>query len=194
MTGEAEAPTRGRTARLFVAFDVPDTVKRAASVAAAPWRERFPDVRWVPEANLHVTLAFIGSTPLEDVDPIGDLIVQAATRAPPFRTRLDGLGAFPSPRRARVLWAGVADRDGIVADLAAVVGRALGERVARERRPFHPHLTLARASRPLSLPDIDSGTPLRSRRFEVRSICLYRSRPGRPAPVYEALRPAPLGG
>ena len=46
--------------RLFIAVDVPQAVVLAVAAAIEPWREAFPNVRWVPPANWHVTLKFLG--------------------------------------------------------------------------------------------------------------------------------------
>ena len=60
------------------------------------------------------------------------------------RCATGGLGAFPSPGSARVLWYGVADPDGRLAALAGDLTGALG---LDGRGPFRPHVTLARARR-----------------------------------------------
>ena len=51
--------------RLFIAVDVPRAVVLAVAAAIEPWREAFPNVRWVPPANWHVTLKFLGATPAD---------------------------------------------------------------------------------------------------------------------------------
>lgn len=109
-----------------------------------------------------------------------------------FRTHLEGVGVFPSERRARVLWVGLADPDGLIARLAARIEDALEVAgVAHERRPYVAHLTIARmAAARVALPaDIE----LAPCPFEVDRAVLLRSRLGRPAPTYEVLAELPLG-
>jgi RNA 2',3'-cyclic 3'-phosphodiesterase len=63
-----------------------------------------------------------------------------------------------------------------------------------EKRPFHPHLTVARSDPPLKLPVGYSGTELDSKEWDVDHVVLFRSHLGRPAPRYEALSRFALGG
>ncbi len=69
----------------------------------------------------------------------------------PFAVRLAGGGAFPDPARARVLFAGVETADAVELGRLATGVRAAASRAgaAPEGGRFHPHLTLARARRPV---------------------------------------------
>lgn len=96
-----------------------------------------------PDA-LHVTLKFFGDVEMEETAEIARLLSDAASTVSPCEVRLVGLGVFPRPDRPSVVWAGLSDADALVA-LATELGarlRPLG--YVAERRPFHPHLTLAR--------------------------------------------------
>src|SRR5207245_2826622 len=111
-----------------------------------------------------------------------------------FRTGIVGVGAFPSARRARVVWAGLDDRSGRMAGLALAIDAALAAEFRPETRPFQAHLTVARSDPPLELPETFGATPLESAPFVVGRIVLFRSHLGRPAPRYEALREFRLEG
>ena len=105
------------------------------------------DVRWVRLDGLHLTLRFLGPTPDEMIQAAVDAVrIAARAAAGPIDLELLGAGSFPSPHRPRTLWIGIADTAGGLAALQAGVERAL---VAAgwdtDDRPFHPHLTLARA-------------------------------------------------
>ena len=105
------------------------------------------DVAWVGAENLHITLKFLGGvedTRLSDVaDAVG---AAAAVRA--FEVELRGLGAFPTPTRPRVIWAGAAAAPAF-AELAAGVDRAIvGLGFPPEERGFTPHVTLGRVREP----------------------------------------------
>src|SRR5215467_12377184 len=91
--------------RLFVAFEIPEPAKDAIEEAVAPYREMFPKARWVPRANWHVTVKFLGSTFPRLLPWVKERVGEAARESSIVRTRLTTLGAFPSARRARVLWA-----------------------------------------------------------------------------------------
>lgn len=96
--------------------------------------------------GLHVTLRFLGPTPVERVDELAAAMAVAASAAAPIPVRISGAGAFPSQGRPRALWLGIAEGGEGLAALAARLDDGL---VAlgwpHEERPFRAHLTLARA-------------------------------------------------
>jgi len=106
-------------------------------------RPQATGVAWVGADNLHITLKFLGGvedTRLSDV--AGAVGAAADVRA--FDVELRGLGAFPTPTRPRVIWAGAAAAPAF-AELAAGVDRALGALgFPPEARGFTPHVTLGR--------------------------------------------------
>jgi 2'-5' RNA ligase len=182
--------------RLFVAVEVPEAVRELVEVAAGPIRSRFPLGRWVPRANQHVTLKFLGSTSPPLLGRVESSIERVALAAAAFDARVDGLGAFPGARRARVLWAGL-EEGGRMGELAAALDDALSGEVRPEGRAFTPHLTLARFYPPVSLEEASrpSWPPeVRSEPFRVERLVLFRSRLRRPAPVYEPVAAFSLGG
>lgn len=119
--------------------------------------------------KIHLTLAFLG-----DVDPgrVPELErIAAAVRVPPFELRLDRTGAF---RRARVAWVGAEHLPpGLLALHGALAAGLEAGEFALEKRPYSPHITLARnTSRPLPKADID---PID---WQVREFALVRSELG----------------
>ena len=135
--------------RLFVAVDVPEDVRELVARAVDPVRERHPRARWVPSANQHVTLKFLGSTWPRLVEAVTRTVEEVGTAHPAFETRVVELGAFPSPRRARVLWVGLDDPDRRLAAIAASLDERLARDFPPEKRAFAAHLTVAlRQGRP----------------------------------------------
>jgi RNA 2',3'-cyclic 3'-phosphodiesterase len=177
--------------RLFVALEIPEGVKDAAEAAFEPWREVFPKARWVPRENLHVTLKFLGRTWPRLTGWVPQQVEAAAAGVSRFTARLRGVGSFPSAKRGRALWAGFNESDPLTA-LAAEIEAALAEEFPTEKRPFHPHLTVARSDPPLKLPAAYGDTELESDDWEVDHVTLFRSHLGRPAPRYEPLARFPL--
>ena len=174
--------------RLFVAVEVPAEAKAVVAAAIEPLRRDFPAARWAPEENWHVTMKFLGATYPRLVTWVQGSLDEAAAGIAAFRTRIVGVGAFPSARRARVVWAGLDDRSGRLAGLALAIDAVLAAEFRPETRPFRAHLTVARSDPPLELPDTFGAAPLESEPFRVGRIVLFRSHLGRPAPRYEALR------
>jgi RNA 2',3'-cyclic 3'-phosphodiesterase len=167
-------------------------VKDEVEAAFAPWREAFPKARWVPRENQHVTMKFLGRTWPRLVDWVPEQVEAAAADVPRFTVRVRGVGSFPSAKSGRALWAGFDDTD-LITDLATEIEAALVEEFPAEKRPFHPHLTVARSDPPAKLPAAYTATPLETDPWEVDRVVLFRSHLGRPAPRYEPLARFPLG-
>lgn len=181
--------------RLFAALEPPPAVLAEVVDALAPVRKDLPDLRWAPVARIHLTVAFYGEVPDRSVDDLGARLARAAGRHPVLSLGFAGAGAFPSRRRARILWLGVGgDRAPLVrlAASAAAAGRRLG--IDLDGRGYRPHLTVARAKRPYDLVgcverlETYAGTP-----WQATELALVRSHQG-PEPRYETLETWPLAG
>lgn len=110
-------------------------------------RSQSDEIRWARVEQLHFTLKFLGEQANERVSSAIEAARKVALASSPFDLEIAALGAFPSPERPRVLWMGASEPSaGACVDLANRLDREL-ERAGfeRERRPFHPHLTLARS-------------------------------------------------
>ncbi|MDP3767489.1 MAG: RNA 2',3'-cyclic phosphodiesterase [Dehalococcoidia bacterium] len=143
------AERRSETLRLFVACELPDDVRRAlGNVQADLTRSGAEGLRWVRPEGIHITLKFLGAVEDSRVPKLRSALAQAVD---PFELRLQPatLGGFGGPR-LRVVWIGLeGDTEGLAA-LAARVEKALVPLgFPRERRPFAPHLTLARVPDPV---------------------------------------------
>jgi RNA 2',3'-cyclic 3'-phosphodiesterase len=135
--------------RAFIALDLSPEVLEGLSQVLEELREEIGDgmMRWTPIENLHLTLKFLGDVSSSNVNRLIEIIQTAASAHQMFAFSVGGLGAFPSPKRARVLWAGVEGPPELMAVQRTIdIGTArLG--YVSESRPFRPHLTLGRVSR-----------------------------------------------
>jgi 2'-5' RNA ligase len=114
--------------RLFVAvFPSPQASAELARELSAHWASPGrAGLRWVSSENLHVTLKFLGSVPQASVAALSAACALAAQSGQPFELRWSGAGAFPSARRARILWLGVAEGARELTQLSAAVDNAVG--------------------------------------------------------------------
>ncbi|MFA6506783.1 MAG: RNA 2',3'-cyclic phosphodiesterase [Treponemataceae bacterium] len=141
--------------RIFIALPLPDHFKQKLINQTALLRERRKDLRWVPEKNLHVTLAFLGELKQVGTDLATAAMRRCAEKAHPFCIEADGLLTFPSKGRFRVLAAKISRGERECAALASMLETELavegqsGAYIFRkpERRPFAAHITVARAAR-----------------------------------------------
>jgi 2'-5' RNA ligase len=133
--------------RLFVALEIPSSVRENLAAAIQEMRSVAPRVKWVRPENLHVTLKFLGETPSDKLAPLRAALF--AVRSPrPVELRFHGVGFFPNDKHPRVFWAGLTSSPNL-APLARTIDQAtatLG--FPLETRPFTPHLTLARFDPP----------------------------------------------
>ena len=174
--------------RLFVALELPE---EAARELAALRARADPEVwRPVPDAALHLTLAFLGPRPEEAVAACAAAVATAAGPAPALA--LGGAVLLP-PRRARVLAVDVVDEDGELAALQRRVGDGLaGEGLyVPEARPFRPHVTVARL-RPRARPPREPPEGPEPVRFRGTAATLFVSRLRPSGARYEALARTPL--
>ncbi len=145
--------------RIFIALDIPEEIRTRLSEYIDRARPLATDARWARAEGLHVTLKFIGEVTDARVQEIKTAL--ASVKATPFAVRFDGVGFFPNANAPRVFWAGV-DGGNELSRLASAVDAALEKiGIAREAKPYHPHLTLARAGgRPLrALQTLASNPP-----------------------------------
>jgi 2'-5' RNA ligase len=183
--------------RLFVAINLLPELRRSVLDATEPLRQSAPDLAWVGEPRLHLTLKFLGEQPDERLREIKDVLASVTGRHRELVMNIGGIGAFPNFRRARVVWIGVAQdpRLELLHHDVEVACESIGFEV--EGRPFRPHLTLARVKTPLSeekareLSRLAKRTDYRTD-FIVRSVDLMRSEPSPTGSMYTTLVSAAL--
>lgn len=192
------------TIRSFVAIPLGEELHRELDRLLRRLQADAPPgaVKWVPAANIHLTLKFLGDIPPEQVEPILAALRKEVTELAPFSFFIEGFGCFPGLRRPRVLWAGVQERTGQLQALQARVERALNPLgFPPEDRAFSPHLTLGRVRdgvRPAELREISQliertqvgqlGEQM------VQRVVLFRSDLRPAGPIYTPLGEVPLSG
>ncbi len=187
--------------RLFAALEVPGAVREPLDRAVAPLREGRgegrSDLKWTPDHQWHLTVAFLGSVSEEQLPAAVGALGSAAASAPAeIELSLAGGGRFGK----RVLWVGVDDRpEGAVALLGTAARGALNDAgLPVDEKEVHPHLTLTR-SRGRRGPGIDEGlveaVPQLDAAWTVDELVLFSSiRQGHGQPNrYEAIDRFPLG-
>lgn len=168
--------------RLFCAVEIPASVKDALSEYSARLRERFPHVKasWERSEKMHVTVKFVGEVESSRVLKLSGAAERAAGGFGPVTLRMEGTGVFPPVRRPpRVLWVGIADDAGRLAELQRrLEDEAHVAGFKREGRAFHPHLTLARIRDPRGareLVEAHLAGEFAPREFSVEELLVIRS-------------------
>lgn len=133
--------------RLFLALNLDPEVRRRCYAATHALRTAGPDVRWVDESKLHLTLKFLGEQPESLVAPLSAAMDKAAGQSRELDLQFGAIGAFPNFRRPRVVWLGVAPdpKLELLHHDVEVACEALGLTI--DGRPFRPHVTLGRVEK-----------------------------------------------
>jgi len=128
---------------------------------------------------LHLTLKFLGNTPVAKIEALSHAAHKAAVKFQPFDLIVGRCGAFPSTGQPRVLWIGIDNRSGELADLhRSLEDECAKAGFAREERPFHPHLTIARLRKPQGsrqLAKLHGEMGFTNQQVSVSETVLFRS-------------------
>ncbi len=193
-TSNPEAPA---FVRLFYALALPEAAARKLLITANGLRRAPPlrhcRVRWVPEENLHVTLKFLGPQLSASVPELGVVLDTITKTTPPLETHVTRLTAFPTPRKAQIIVAELADPELRLTALAtALEGTLAPFKIEPERRPFVAHVTLARLKEHRDLTTALERAPIAVSPFTIASACLFESELDPAGARYKLLHRSPL--
>lgn len=132
--------------RSFIAIELNEEVRQAIHSTITRYQELVPAgcVKWLATKNLHLTLKFLGDTPVDLIPSIQAKLDELTGSKPGFQFTAAAAGMFPSARKPRVIWIGL-DTKTELAGLSKGLDDALEPlKIKREERPFSPHLTIGR--------------------------------------------------
>ncbi len=189
--------------RLFFAVPIPDPARERVASLMATVQSSVGDgsakIRWVRIEGLHLTLRFLGPTPLDRIPELEAALASVAAGVAPFPVTISGAGAFPGPLHPRTLWLRIETGADRLAQLAEELGTvAAVDGTQLETRPFAPHLTIARTDGLRSAPEaaraLISAAETLEAPFTAERVVLFRSLLGRGPARYESVAEATLGG
>jgi 2'-5' RNA ligase len=172
----------------FLAIDLTTDERHALSAAltgASPGK-RLPGKHTLAE-NWHITTRFLGECSVQHAERIMHQLSETMG-VEEGRVWCEGLGAFPKPSKASVVYVGIDDPDGVLERLAAASDDAAESAgFEPEGRPYVPHLTLARVRPPVDVGHVleswdDFRVPI-----GVRGVTLFRTRRSRAGNRYDPI-------
>lgn len=167
--------------RLFVALDIPETVRERLKDFSDKLRKQAPAARWVRVDGIHLTLKFIGEALQERVEPIRQAL-ESVRMESVGEVAYRGAGFFPAERSPRVFWVGIEANPALAALAGQIESRLEPLGIPRETREFRPHLTLARFERPSDAEPVRralaQAPPGEFGRSVEREFYLYQSKLG----------------
>lgn len=176
--------------RIFIGVGFDEATANRLEEIQNAWKEHFAkqDLRWIPKRNIHLTLHFLGLIEDWRVGMIENSLSKISYS--PFSFSLNRILGFPSSHKARVVCLGGQEGTSPLSNLYFKIGNEI-EQIGfkMETRVFVPHVTLARANDPISLPSGITCDPLE---IKVTGFTLYESRTLPSGSEYDSLRVFPL--
>lgn len=178
---------------------VPQKVRKNLDALTREFRQRTPEVEWIPLDRLHVTLFFFGTV---DEKKLMDEMIPAVQRVissePPLDLDCGGIGVFPNWKYPKVIWAGITGDTDRLLLLHDHINTTLAPfDVKKDRRLFRPHLTIGRADKIRKDAHIvrlvEQLGPIEFGPIPVKELTLFRSELTKEGAVYTPLKVLPLG-
>jgi 2'-5' RNA ligase len=177
---------------MFVGIPLAAENLEEISAVVARLRSREDGLRWTVPESWHITLQFLGTVRAEQYECLVALL--GKVRCAPIPIQLAGMGFFD---RAGIVYAGVGITPGLIALQRSVTAATVQCGFAPEMRPYHPHITLARAKgrrRPTGKFQARMLPQPRFTRFVTEEFLLYESHLSPDGSTYEVRQRFPLDG
>ena len=174
--------------RLFFGLEIPESIKTSVLTV----KTDINGARWQSEAQLHLTLAFLGEVKEEQVTLARDNAREIA--CPPFELEATGLGCFGKEESPKILWAGISPEAKLRELQHILAQRLITDGFTLQNPSFKPHITLSRfrtgAGSVAEL--IERYRSTRFGSWPVQGFALFESTPGQSGSVYTVLERYPL--
>jgi 2'-5' RNA ligase len=186
--------------RAFIAIEIPLQIREAVCRATSPLQQGIgPAVRWVPMENMHLTLNFLGDVSPANVEMLSQMLYAEADLFHCFDLQLSGLGAFPNPKRPRVIYIGIRAPATLETLQRGIESSSRRLGYESEERGFSPHLTIGRLKQNITAAEQQTiRRAIEATRIDslgtarVDSVHLYKSELKPTGSVYTRLYSAPL--
>jgi RNA 2',3'-cyclic 3'-phosphodiesterase len=183
--------------RAFLALELPEALGVGLAQVQEELKRSRADVRWVPVANIHLTLKFFGNVPDDEIGSLAQAARMVTEEAAPLQLQATRAGAFPSPNAPRVVWLGLGGDLVPLTQLFYRLEKAFaGLGYPPEGRAFNPHLTLGRVKSPANRDRLAKllakMPPLDWPPFTVKELILFQSVLSPQGSKYTPLKVIPL--
>lgn len=177
--------------RAFIALELPQELKQTIADYLAPLRALDKCISWTKAENVHLTLKFLGEVSNAQIENVNTALREICTNFAPIAAEISGAGVFPNEHRPRVLWIGLNESSGKLAELTQQIEhecRRLG--FEKEERRFSPHLTIARVKEGKAANVVKAlyASPFPARQIVFRECTLMRSQLHAKGSIYTVLQ------
>jgi RNA 2',3'-cyclic 3'-phosphodiesterase len=183
-------------AHYFYAVELPEQVKEQLKFITENLKADMPFKTWVHPQDLHITLAFLGNADKVKMEESTKLIQSSTAIRSGFELAIDHLGIFGRKDSPRIFWAGVEESSSLKKVRETVFSSCLTAGFELEKRPFSPHITIARkwtSESPFTYNTLERLNPFQNEKilFTAERVVLYRTHLGK-SPKYEPITIFPL--
>jgi RNA 2',3'-cyclic 3'-phosphodiesterase len=188
-----------KTARTFIAIELPADVRHFLSQTQDRLRRAGADVKWVRPDLIHLTLVFLGEVPVEMQPDVEAAVRQALAGMGPINLQVSGAGRFPTQGLPRTVWVGVSETGDRLLRLQKAVAEATAAFAEKpEDRAYTAHLTLGRVKSGKHARDLtgmlDAMAGATGPALEAREVTIFKSELSAQGPAYTALARVALSG
>ncbi|KHD85934.1 RNA 2',3'-cyclic phosphodiesterase [Heyndrickxia ginsengihumi] len=128
----------------FLAALLPNEMKKSLWQVTQQMQQELNFKSWVYKEDYHITLAFLGEASQEQLEQVNTDILHDIKRIPSFTLKIDHFGTFGNSNKPRILWAGIEQSHELMELQKMIYHHCLRAGFQLDRRPFNPHITLAR--------------------------------------------------
>ncbi len=184
--------------RTFIAVDPGQAIRARLLALQEALARTGSSMKWVEPENLHVTLLFLGEVDDREVPDVCRAVMDRCAGIDAFTMTVAGVGCFGSPRRPRIVWAGLTEGGPEMAALHDALEPPLLELrcYRREDRPFTSHITLGRVKGERADDRLAAALPRYAEwhggTVEVREVLVMSSELRAAGPLYTVLSRARL--
>ncbi len=176
--------------RVFLSIDIDDDALLARiSRIQSKLDNKAAKLKLVEKDSIHFTLRFFGDTAVSRIDEMRKAL--GTLQFPPFTIQVEGIGAFPNPRRPNVIWVGVSQNAQQMTDLKGRIDAQLANLGYPPEKGFKAHATIARVravnDREGMVRNLESLTRESAGIMTVSSFRMTKSTLTSPGPIYETL-------
>ena len=174
--------------RLFIAVEIPEELKAKIASIQDRLDQTEDQIKPVGPENLHFNLKFIGEFPYDDLPKLKVLMDKTLWQFDSFNAHIHGIGTFPTPTFIKVIWLGMTEGEQALSAMAESLENALESlSIAKEEKPFKPHLTLGRLNSRAGLGLISLLKDLKDTEigsFKIEKVILFESKLTPKGPIY----------
>ncbi|WP_235867555.1 RNA 2',3'-cyclic phosphodiesterase [Ureibacillus chungkukjangi] len=173
----------------FLAAKLPKEVKEFLKEWVEANKIDFPFARWVHHEDFHITLAFLGFAEENMKQEVIETMAQVLINENPLTLTLNKIGTFGPHKKPRIFWADVEQSEELNEVQKKVYRQCTNIGFQLDKKPFRPHITLARKWQGEEDFDIATLTNFDERlSFTIDEVILYETHLDRTPKYYEYAR------